>query len=87
MRLEFHQLQRRLKHLRVRQPERHRRLLPSLAASGHQTPIVVMAAGHADRYPVLDGCQRVAALEQHHRAHTYMPGRRCHHIRGLARMW
>jgi hypothetical protein len=33
MRLEFHQLERRLEHLRVRRPERHRRLPASLAAS------------------------------------------------------
>ena len=43
MRLEFHQLERRLEHLRVRRPERQRRLLASLAASGQQTPIVVVA--------------------------------------------
>lgn len=54
MRLEFHQLERRLEHLRVRRPER-RRLLASLAASGQQTPIVVVATEHADRYPVIDG--------------------------------
>ena len=62
MRLEFHQLERRLEHLRVRRPERHRRLLASLAASGQQTPIVVVAAGHPDRYLVIDGYQRTAAL-------------------------
>jgi hypothetical protein len=44
MRLEFHQLERRLEHLRLRRPERHRRLLASLAASGQQTPIMVVAA-------------------------------------------
>ena len=64
MRLEFHQLERRLEHLRVRRPERHRRLLASLAASGQQTPIVVVAAGQPDRYLVIDGYQRTAALEQ-----------------------
>ena len=44
MQLEFHQLERRLEHLRVHRPERHRRLLASLAASGQQTPIIVVAA-------------------------------------------
>ena len=64
MRLEFHQLERRLEHLRVRRPERHRRLLASLAASGQQTPIVVVRAEQPDRYLVIDGYQRIAALEQ-----------------------
>jgi len=64
MRLEFHQLERRLEHLRVRRQERHRRLLASLAASGQQTPIVVVAAEQPARYLVIDGYQRVAALQQ-----------------------
>src|SRR5215467_1573295 len=65
MRLEFHQLDRRWEHLRVRHPARQRRLLASLADSGQQTPIVVVAAeGQADRYIVIDGYKRIAALEQ-----------------------
>jgi ParB family chromosome partitioning protein len=65
MQLEFHQLDRRWEHLRVRQPARQRRLLVSLADSGQQTPIVVVAAeGQADRYVVIDGYKRIAALEQ-----------------------
>jgi ParB family chromosome partitioning protein len=40
------------------------RLLASLADSGQQTPIVVVAAGPPDRYLVIDGYKRVAALEQ-----------------------
>jgi ParB family transcriptional regulator, chromosome partitioning protein len=65
MQLEFHQLDRRWEHLRVRHPGRQRRLLASLAESGQQTPIVVVAAeGHADRYVVIDGYKRIAALEQ-----------------------
>src|ERR1700690_1503275 len=65
MQLEFHQLDRRWEHLRVRQPSRQRRLLVSLADSGQQTPIVVVAAeGAADRYVVIDGYKRLAALEQ-----------------------
>ena len=65
MQLEFHQLDRRWEHLRVRHPARQRRLLASLAESGQQTPIVVVAAeGHADRYVVIDGYKRIAALEQ-----------------------
>jgi ParB family chromosome partitioning protein len=65
MQLEFHQLDRRWEHLRVRHPARQRRLLASLAASGQQTPIVVVAAeGQADRYVVIDGYKRIAVLEQ-----------------------
>jgi ParB/RepB/Spo0J family partition protein len=65
MQLEFHQLDRRWEHLRVRHPARQRRLLASLADSGQQTPIVVVAAeGPADRYVVIDGYKRIAALEQ-----------------------
>jgi ParB/RepB/Spo0J family partition protein len=65
MQLEFHQLDRRWEHLRVRHPARQRRLLASLAETGQQTPIVVVAAeGHPDRYVVIDGYKRIAALEQ-----------------------
>src|SRR5450432_2898454 len=65
MQLEFHQLDRRWEHLRVRHAARQRRLLASLAESGQQTPIVVVAAeGQADRYVVIDGYKRIAALEQ-----------------------
>jgi ParB/RepB/Spo0J family partition protein len=49
----------------VRHPGRQRRLLASLADSGQQTPIVVVAAeGQADRYVVIDGYKRIAALGQ-----------------------
>src|SRR5664280_2752275 len=65
MQLEFHQLDRRWEHLRVRHPARQRRLLASLADSGQQTPIVVVAAaGQPGRYLVIDGCKRIAALQQ-----------------------
>jgi len=51
--------------LRVHHPARQRRLLASLAESGQQTPVVVVAAeGKADRYVVIDGYKRIAALEQ-----------------------
>jgi ParB/RepB/Spo0J family partition protein len=63
MQLEFHQLDRRCEHLRVRRPDQQRRLLASLAASGQQTPIVVVAVV-PDRYLVIDGFKRIAALEQ-----------------------
>ena len=65
MQLEFHQLVRRWEHLRVRHPARQRRLLVSLTESGQQTPIVVVPAeGQADRYVVIDGYKRIAALAQ-----------------------
>ena len=65
MRLEFHQLDRRGEHLRVRHPARYRRLVASLATSGQQTPIVVVAVeDQSDRYLVIDGYQRITALEQ-----------------------
>jgi ParB family transcriptional regulator, chromosome partitioning protein len=65
MQLEFHQLDRRWEHLRVRHPARQRRLLASLADSGQQTPIVVVAAeGQPDRYVVIDGYKRIVALQQ-----------------------
>jgi ParB family transcriptional regulator, chromosome partitioning protein len=65
MQLEFHQLDRCWEHLRVRHPARQRRLLASLAEVGQQVPIVVVAAeGQTDRYVVIDGYKRIAALEQ-----------------------
>src|ERR1700684_1494370 len=65
MQVEFHQRDRTGEHLRVRHPARQRRLLASLAESGQQMPIVVVAAeGQADRYVVIDGYKRIAALEQ-----------------------
>jgi len=65
MQLEFHQLELRWDHLRVRHPARQRRLLASLAESGQQAPIVVVAAeDQAGRYIVIDGYKRIAALKQ-----------------------
>jgi len=65
MQLEFHQLDRRWEHLRVRQPHRQGRLTASLAESGQQTPIVVVVSPDSrDRYLVIDGYKRIAALQQ-----------------------
>jgi len=65
MDLEFHQLDLRFEHLRVRRPDRERRLMASLATSGQQVPIVVVAVrDQADRYLVIDGYKRVAALRR-----------------------
>ena len=65
MDLEFHQLELRYEHLRVRRPDRERRLLASLAASGQQVPIVVVPVqGQPDRYLVIDGYKHVSALRR-----------------------
>lgn len=63
--LEFHQLECRYEALRVRQPERERRLLGSLAEHGQQTPIVVVRG--AESYVVVDGYKRVRCLKRLHR--------------------
>ena len=65
MDLEFHQLDCRYESLRVRQPERERRLLASLADHGQQTPIVVVRG--AGTYVVVDGYKRVRCLKRLHR--------------------
>ena len=65
MDLEFHQLDCRYEGLRVRQPERERRLLASLADHGQQTPIVVV--GGVSGYVVVDGYKRVRCLKRLHR--------------------
>jgi ParB family chromosome partitioning protein len=63
MQLEFHQLDLRWEHLRVREPHRQRQLLASLAESGQQTPIVVVVSKD-NAYLVIDGHKRIAALRQ-----------------------
>lgn len=62
MDLEFHQLDRRYEDLRLRRPERERRLLASLAEQGQQVPIVVVA--QASSYLVIDGFKRLRCLER-----------------------
>jgi ParB family chromosome partitioning protein len=65
MRVEFHQLERRWEHLRVREPHRQRQLIASLAEAGQQTPIIVVPAEQdSNRYVVIDGYKRITALEQ-----------------------
>jgi hypothetical protein len=52
--VEFHQLDLRFEHLRVHRPDRERRLLASLAASGQHVPIVVVAVREQpERYLVI----------------------------------
>jgi ParB/RepB/Spo0J family partition protein len=65
MKLEFHQLDRRYEHLRSQDRRGQQRLLASLAASGQQTPIVVVRLeDQPNRYQVIDGYKRIAALEK-----------------------
>jgi ParB family chromosome partitioning protein len=65
MDLEFHQLEMRYEHLRLRRPERERRLLASLAEKGQQVPIVVVALFEDPaRYQVIDGHKRVRLLQR-----------------------
>ena len=65
MDLEFHQLEMRYEHLRLRRPERERRLLASLAEKGQQVPIVVVALFEdPGRYQVIDGHKRMRLLQR-----------------------
>src|SRR5881396_4309747 len=65
MDLEFHQLDLRHEGLRVRRPEREKRLLASLAERGQQVPIVVIAlAEEPNRFLVIDGYKRIRALQR-----------------------
>jgi hypothetical protein len=66
MDVEFHQLDMAYAHLRVRRPDRERKLLASLAASGQQAAIVVVVATDAQGAPyrVIDGYKRIAALRR-----------------------
>jgi len=60
MQLERHQIDLRYGDLRVIRPGRLGRLTASLAREGQREPVVVVPDG--DRYVLIDGYQRVAAL-------------------------
>ncbi len=63
MEIEIHQLDLRYEALRVRSPERDRRLVASLAEVGQIVPIVVVDGDEKDGLPVvIDGYRRVRAL-------------------------
>lgn len=64
MDLEFHQLDLRHERLRVRRPEKERRLLGSLSEVGQQVPIVVIPAVEPGRWVVIDGHKRLRALRR-----------------------
>jgi ParB family chromosome partitioning protein len=63
--IEFHQLDLRYEGLRVRRPEREKRLLSSLAERGQQVAIVVVRMqDEPNRYLVIDGYKRIRALRK-----------------------
>jgi ParB/RepB/Spo0J family partition protein len=66
MELEFHQLDRKYAGLRIADPSRQARLVASLCAHGQQQPVLVVRggddAGGIERYVLIDGYARVAAL-------------------------
>ena len=61
MNLEHHQLELRYERLRVRRPDRERRLLSSMSEHGQQAPIVVVAGSSDGSYVVIDGHKRIRA--------------------------
>jgi ParB family transcriptional regulator, chromosome partitioning protein len=66
MELEFHQLDRKYAGLRIADSARTARLVASLCEHGQQQPVLVVRAagsdGGVDRYVLIDGYARVAAL-------------------------
>lgn len=64
MELEFHQLEYRYEALRLRSPERERRLIVSLAEHGQQTPVVVVGGAEPACYVLIDGYKRIRALKR-----------------------
>lgn len=66
MELELHQLDSRYAALRRRDARRERVLLASLSDKGQQVPVVVVA-GEAGKYILVDGYKRVRALARLHR--------------------
>ncbi len=62
MELEFHRLDLRYEGLRKKSPTREARLLASLAETGQQVPVVVVAGEDGGRHVLVDGYKRVRAL-------------------------
>jgi ParB family chromosome partitioning protein len=62
--IEFHQLQRPYDQLRITTAASRRRMLSSLAIDGQQTPVLVVSSQGEQSYVLIDGYQRVAALEE-----------------------
>lgn len=66
MDLDLHLLDLRFETLRAKHPAKERRLMASLAASGQQLPVVVVAGETTGRFALVDGYKRVRALRQLH---------------------
>jgi ParB family chromosome partitioning protein len=66
MDLEFHQLDLRYAALRRRDAKKERQVLASLAEVGQLLPVVVVGAGQAGRYVLLDGHKRERGLRRLH---------------------
>ena len=64
MELELHQLELKYERLRIFEPGRQARLLASLSEQGQRGPVLVVRAEEADRYVLIDGYRRVAALKR-----------------------
>lgn len=62
MEVEIHQLELRYASLRVMEPKRQSRLMASLAREDQQSPVLVVA-GEAGVYVLIDGYRRVEALQ------------------------
>lgn len=66
MEVDLHQLELRFEALRSKSASKERRLTASLAESGQQQPLVVVASEQSNRYIVIDGYKRVRALRKLH---------------------
>lgn len=63
MQLEIGELERRYASVRIADAARHRELVASLVSHGQQQPVQVVPAEDSERYVLIDGYRRVAALE------------------------
>lgn len=59
--IEFHQLDQKYAGLSILDPKEQARLMAALADQGQQSPVLVISAGQ-DRYVLIDGYRRAAAL-------------------------
>lgn len=64
MELELHRLELKYERLRIIEPGRQSRLLAALSEQGQRSPVLVVGAGEPNRYVLIDGYRRVAALRR-----------------------
>jgi ParB/RepB/Spo0J family partition protein len=62
--LELWQLELRYAALRITHREQHKQLVASVLEHGQKVPVIVVADEHPDRYVLIDGYGRVAALRE-----------------------